>query len=235
MIKDKVSLSQGILIAIEGIDGAGKTTQVLNIKHFFQQYGFKVSTFKEPTDGIYGNQIRNLAIHGRHSITSDEEMELFIKDRIEDCKENILPALKNNHLVIMDRYYYSNIAYQGALGIDIELIRKRNEKIARIPDLVIILDLAVHLGLSRIINFRKEQHNHFEEETYLEKVRQIFAKMSMPNIQEINASSDENDVFNNIKNILRDIVEPHIIIEESQIGMFKGKDIRDSAINAIFN
>ncbi|NHZ84818.1 MAG: dTMP kinase [Planctomycetia bacterium] len=235
MIPYNFSLKEGLLITIEGVDGAGKTTQVQKINNFFSQYGIPVSTFKEPTDGIYGQKIRHLAIHGRHSVTREEEMELFINDRIEDCKTNIIPALKKNHLVILDRYYHSNIAYQGALGLDIKLIRKRNEKIAVKPDLVIILDLAVHIGLSRIIDFRKEEHNHFENEDYLEKVRRIFKKMSGANIQEINASSDEEAVFKNIRNILKNIIMPKITIKQNQVQMFDGTKSKNAAMNILFN
>lgn len=235
MISNKFSLSKGILIAIEGIDGAGKTTQVENIKTYFQKNGLKVSTFKEPTDGKYGKKIRNLAIHGRHSVSSEEEMELFINDRIEDCEINIKPALKKKHLVIMDRYYFSNMAYQSALGIDIDHIRSRNEEIAITPDMVIILDLAVHIGLSRIINYRNDQHNHFENEDYLEKVRKIFNKMTGSKVQGIPASPSEQTVLKNIKNILRDIVGPYLTLEQNQTGMFKNIYGRESAVEALFN
>lgn len=228
MIPKKYSLKKGILIAIEGIDGAGKTTQTARLKEYYSRYGISVSTFKEPTDGIFGQEIRKLALNGRHVVTPEQELELFIRDRIEDCENNILPALNNKHLVIIDRYYFSSIAYQGALGIDIKYIQNRNEEIAIKPDLVIILDVAAHIGLSRISNFRKETHNHFEGEDYLEKVRNIFCNLKLPYVQTINASRDEDDVFKNIKNMIMDILIPYTYMKDDQFKIFEVKRSEDS-------
>ena len=149
----KLKLNKGILVAIEGIDGAGKTTQAFKLRDYYRQLGIKTTYLKEPTNSEYGQQIRNLAIYGRNSISPEDELELFIKDRIYDCQYFIKPALQKKELVIIDRYYFSSIAYQGALGLDIEYILKRNEKIAVKPDIVIIIDVAVIIGLSRIKNF----------------------------------------------------------------------------------
>ncbi len=203
-------LNKGILIALEGIDGAGKTTQVMKLKNYYQGLGFRVSVFKEPTDGYYGKQIRKLAKSGRN-VSPQEEFELFLRDRIEDCELNIVPALKRKELIFIDRYYFSSIAYQGALGLDIDYIWKKNEEIAVVPDLVIILDVAVKIGLSRIIFSRKEKPNYFEKEEYQQKVREIFKQLKASYIQEIDASFDVNTVFNNIKNITNSIIEPYVV------------------------
>ena len=136
----KYLLKKGILIAVEGIDGAGKTTQVRRLKDHFSRIGLSVVTYKEPTDGNYGQLIRKLAKDGRDNVTPEDEMELFLKDRKEDCNINIKPSLEKNKLVLMDRYYFSSIAYQGSRGLDVNHIWNKNEKIAIIPDLVIILD-----------------------------------------------------------------------------------------------
>ncbi len=203
-------LKKGILIAIEGIDGAGKTTQVKLLKAHYEKQGLKVAVFKEPTDGPFGRKIRQLAINGREHISPEEEFELFLKDRIYDCEKNIIPALNENKLVLLDRYYFSSIAYQGALGIPLQRIVQENEKIAVKPDLVIILDVAVKVGLSRIKNFRKEQTNLFEKEEYLEKVREIFRSMKASYIQIIDASRPAEEVFKNVKNVVDDIIQPYL-------------------------
>jgi dTMP kinase len=225
----KYTLQKGILIAIEGIDGAGKTTQTLMLRDHFARLGYKVSTFKEPTEGFYGQQIKNLAINGRTK-SPEEELELFIKDRIEDCNVNILPALKRNELVLIDRYYFSSVAYQGALGLDQEYILRRNEEIAIKPDLVIILDCAVRIGLSRIQNFRQEEHNHFEKEDYLEKVREIFQKMKSSYIQVVNSCSDADEVFKNTRNIVEDIIAPHSSHVVDQLNLFAKDSGSDKVI-----
>lgn len=208
----KYKLNKGVLIAIEGVDGAGKTTQTKRLCDHFKRYGLEVATFKEPTNGKYGQKIRNLAIHGRDKITPEKELELFIKDRIENCQRNLKPALEQKKLVFVDRYYFSSIAYQGALGLDINYIQKRNEEIAIVPNLVIILDVAVKIGLDRIKYSRKESHNHFEKEEYLEKVRDIFLKLKDPYIEKIDGSQEENRVFNDMKKIIQIKLTPYLSI-----------------------
>lgn len=230
----KYKLNKGILIALEGIDGAGKTTQTINLRNYFQSKGFNVVNFKEPTDGIYGQKIRQLAIHGRHTITPEKELELFIKDRIEDCTNNIRPSLEKKKLIFMDRYYFSNIAYQGALGLNINDILQRNEEIAVIPDLVIILDVVVKIGLSRIKQNRQEDHNHFEGEEYLEKVGNIFKGMKAPFVQIIDGSRDEDTVFKNVRNITQDIIAPYVSLDKRQVDLF-GINIEDNKIDFSIN
>jgi len=169
---------KGLLIAVEGIDGAGKSTQVQMLKNGLYQQGVDVVTFKEPTNGIFGKRIRELAEHGRSNITATEESQLFLQDRIEDVRQNIMPALEKVSVVIMDRYYFSNIAYQGARGLDMNYIKSENEKIAPTPELLLIIDIPPAIGISRIRDLRGDTPNAFEGETYLAKVRQIFTDLS---------------------------------------------------------
>ena len=216
----KYKLSRGVFIAVEGVDGAGKTTQVMRLKEHFYRKGIPVSTFKEPTDGRYGQMIRQIGLIGRHLYTPDEELDLFLSDRKEDLEKNIIPAIQRKELVIIDRYYFSNIAYQGALGVDKEHILIENEKIALKPDLVIILNCAVRVGLSRIRNSRNETPNHFEKEEYLEDVKKIFLSMSGPAIQIIDSTPDEDTVFNHVKNIVQDVIAPFTYPIEEQTDLF---------------
>lgn len=216
----KNSLRKGMLIAIEGIDGAGKTTQAMMLNDHFEKEGYEVIYLKEPTKGQYGRQIKHLAKNGRHLKTPEEELELFIHDRIEDCKYNIRPALERKELIFMDRYYFSTIAYQGALGLDTSMILRRNEEIAVIPDLVLILDVAVNIGLSRISEYRKDKPDHFEKKDYLEKVREIFKSIKKPYIQLIDGTREKNVVFNHVRNIVKDIIAPFALPIKDQTDLF---------------
>jgi len=206
-------LNRGILIAIEGIDGAGKTTQTRLIAEALLKDGFSVVSLKEPTEGRCGIKIRSLANDGRN-LNAKEEMMLFLEDRKEDVEENIKPSLAEKKIVIMDRYYLSNIAYQGALGLDINEIRQMNERFAPIPDLVVILDVAPSIGHSRLVNGRREKPNHFENEVYLEKVREQFLKMQHhKNVQVIDGTQPIWDVadsmLNSVRSIIRAVGEVH--------------------------
>jgi dTMP kinase len=199
--------NQGLLIILEGIDGAGKTTQAIRVTNWLKQKGMPVVSFSEPTHGVYGKQLREIILHGRGDITPQEEMDLFLKDREEDVQKHILPALRQNFIVIMDRYYYSNMAYQGALGIDVNHIQALNEKIAPRPDMVIILDLDAQIGLHRINTFRQEKENSFERADYLQKVSQIFKKMEGNYIHHIPASSPQEEVNAAIDQKIMDLLQ----------------------------
>ncbi len=204
-----IELQRGVLIVIEGIDGAGKTTQTKKLQEALIKEGFDVVCFKEPTAGKWGMKIRDIALNGRSNVTAEEELNYFISDREEDVRDNIEPALKSNKIVIMDRYYYSNIAYQGALGIDLKEIQKKNEERFPKPDVVIILDVAPNIGISRIKRFRKEKLNKFEQEKYLAHVREIFKEMEQEeNVQIIDGSRPLYEVKDQIFNIAHDVIQP---------------------------
>ena len=93
------SLKKGWLIAIEGIDGAGKTTLVNNLQSYYENKDYKCSKFKEPTDGQYGKKIKELALYGRDSYTAMDEMLLFLEDRKENRRNNLEPSLKRKEIV----------------------------------------------------------------------------------------------------------------------------------------
>jgi len=172
-MSDRGHGKKGCLISIEGIDGAGKSTQIKMLGDWFRAYGIDAVILKEPTEGPYGREIRENATAHRHT-SPQEEMRLFMMDRREDVTKNILPALKACKVVVMDRYYQSNMAYQGARGLDPWQIEAENEQFSPVPDLVIVLDIDPASGLSRITNTRKTALDAFEKEDYLRKVREIF-------------------------------------------------------------
>ena len=169
---DRMRLKKGILIVLEGIDGAGKSTQARLLLRTLRSLGFAAVYFREPTRGKWGREIKKLAKRSS-SLTPEEELDLFIRDRKENIRTNLRPALRQRKAVILDRYYFSSIAYQGAKGISPALIKRENEKFAVRPDLVFILDIRAGEGLDRI-HHRKKKDLLFERERYLARVRRIF-------------------------------------------------------------
>ena len=152
-----------LLIAFEGIDGAGKSTQAGLLHDYLLERGYNPLITKEPTDGPYGRRIKELALRGRDGIDAEEEYLLFLNDRKEHVEDVVIPAIMDNRAVILDRYYFSTIAYQGARGFDPEMIREQNESFAVKPDLVFILDIAPHKGLIRIKKGREKMDKHFSQ------------------------------------------------------------------------
>ena len=178
-------MEMGVLIAVEGIDGAGKTTIVKFLAEELKKRGYEVATFKEPTDSEWGRKVRH------EKLKPEEELELFLKDREWNVENNIIPALSSGKIVILDRYYYSTIAYQGARGISVELIKKLNERFPK-PDLVIILDVSPETALKRIKD--RGAPDKFERMEFLRKVRENFLKLKDKNVIIIDAELDLDTV-----------------------------------------
>lgn len=164
----------GLLIAIEGIDGAGKTTLARGLADAFSATGAVVSMSKEPTAGQYGKRLRESAIVGR--LSPDEEVRLLLLDRREHVETVIKPSLARGEIVILDRYYPSMVAYQGAAGVPINDILLANA-FAPKPDLLVLLDLDPLQGLTRIHD-RGDTPNEFEDPHTLELCRRIFLKVA---------------------------------------------------------
>lgn len=170
-------IPRGFLVVVEGIDGSGKTTQAQQLARYCIEKGLTYISSKEPTRGKYGQLIRDSANRGRLSV--EEELDLFLKDRREHVEQVIQPALDKEEVVILDRYYFSNAAYQGAHGADPELILSRNEAFAPQPDLLVILDVSPQIGLQRIRE-RGDEPNKFETVDSLERARSIFNQIERP-------------------------------------------------------
>lgn len=189
------SLSYGILVAIEGIDGAGKTTQAELLCARLQRDGYAVRRTKEPTTGPWGQRIRESASTTR--LDAVEELNAFIEDRRQHVRELIRPSLGSGHIVIVDRYYFSTAAYQGARGHDPDEIIKANETFAPKPDLLVILDIPPSVGRQRI-SIRGDVANLFEDEAALAESASIFDKISGPGVLHIDGLRSIDDVANEI-------------------------------------
>ncbi|UCE38160.1 MAG: dTMP kinase [Thermoplasmata archaeon] len=199
-------LKRGVLITIEGIDGVGKTTQTKLLTEYLREKDYRVVQLREPTDGFWGKKIKNLTKHGR-TASPKEECQWFLNDRKEDVEKNINPALSQGKIVIMDRYYYSTIAYQGALGLNTEKIREENEKFAPKPDMVIILDAPPKVGLDRITDKRKEELNYFETLEYQEKVRALFLSMkNYDNVRILDGSKNVEEIQGDIRRVVEELI-----------------------------
>jgi len=180
-----------MFIVIEGIDGTGKSTQAKRLAEHFRAKGKSVTLSREPTDGPWGTLLRNSAETGR--LSPEEEVETFLKDRKQHVEELINPALENGDIVILDRYYFSMMAYQGARGFDPEQIRKDNESFAPTPDVLLILDLEVDAALQRI-GSRGDTANEFEQHDNLSRCRNIFLSLkdeTFARLIDANGSTEE--------------------------------------------
>jgi dTMP kinase len=182
----------GWLIVVEGIDGAGKSTLVRQFAGDCAARGLPCVTSGEPTRGPWGLQLRRSMTEGR--LTLDEELALFLKDRAEHVETLIRPALQRGEVVVLDRYYLSTAAYQGARGADPQWILAENEKFAPQPDLVVLLDFDPAAGLNRI-RARGDSPNTFEDVEQLREVRRIFLALDRPFIRRVDAARTSDEVW----------------------------------------
>ncbi len=175
-------MAKGIFIVIEGIDGTGKSTQAARLGQWFKALGREVVLSREPTAGPWGRKLRESAATGR--LSPEDELQYFLNDRREHVSDLIHPALVAGKVVILDRYYFSTMAYQGARGFDPAEIRRRNEEFAPVPDLLIILDLDVDAALARI-GSRGDIANEFEKRGNLVRCQEIFRSLADEDFVEI--------------------------------------------------
>ena len=159
-------MKKGILIVIEGLDGAGKTTIAKWLVDLFNKRGYSALYTYEPTDSLFVKALKSYAEYR----SAELDALTYAADRLVHLKSKVLPALEEGKIVVMDRYYFSSIAYQGAQGAPIEWVIELN-KYARRPDLAIYIDVEPEIGLKRLSG--KTSSSRFPEYEKLELLRRV--------------------------------------------------------------
>ena len=199
----------GLFIVIEGIDGTGKSTHARRLAEWFVAQGRAVVLSREPTDGPWGARLRASAATGR--LAPADELQYFLNDRRQHVGEVIAPALAVGKVVILDRYYFSTMAYQGARGFDPVEIRRRNEEFAPLPDLLLILDLDLDTALRRI-GARGDTANEFEQRDSLQRCREIFLSLKdEPFARVIDSNGTMDEVGTRIRQAVQETQAGHEI------------------------
>jgi len=139
------------LIVLEGLDGAGTTTQVKRLVEHVRAKGGKAHATREPSDGPIGKLIREM-LTGGHAIPGQQIGQstfglLFAADRLDHLQREVEPQLAAGTLVVSDRWYHSSLAYQGT-GADRDWIAMLNAR-ARRPDLTIFLEVRPEVAAQR--------------------------------------------------------------------------------------
>jgi dTMP kinase len=152
-------MNKNLFIALEGIDGSGKSTQLKLLKEKFEQAGHRVHTTCEPTDSPIGKIIRDIFTH---KMEADHRTiaALFVADRLDHIlnKTNgLLKMLEDGYVVISDRYYFSSYAYQSA-HVELDWVIKANSLSAALlrPDLNVYIDITPEQSIERIKKGREK-------------------------------------------------------------------------------
>lgn len=182
-----------MLITFEGIDGAGKSTQVMKLKRHLQEQGREVMTLREPGGTPVAEEIRELLLESRNDITPVGELLLFAASRAELVQQVIRPALDSGSDVILDRFFDSTTAYQGyGRGLDLDMLAEINRiaSCGLVPDITFYLDLTPEDAFMRKFSekslplaFESEELDRMENSglDFYRRVREGYHKVSSEN------------------------------------------------------
>lgn len=184
--------ARGRLVAFEGLDGAGKSTQLARLAAALRTRGCVVVETREPGESAAGRRLRELARAGQR-LAPALELGLFLEDRREHVAGVIEPGLAAGRWVLTDRYTLSTIAYQGARGLDWRELLARAEAEFPKPDLALLLEIDPAAGLERA-RARGAGLEAFERREYLERVAAIYRALELPWLERIDAGASPDAV-----------------------------------------
>jgi dTMP kinase len=213
-------MSAGFLIALEGLDGAGTTTQASKLRDWLVRRGERVHVTAEPSQGPIGALLR-LVLQRRMAPPGGSAEEgrlgaatmalLFAADRLDHLAQEILPRIAEGWIVVTDRYVLSSLAYQG-IGCDLDYVVSVNA-LARKPDLTILLDVPAAVCRRRIEAARAHLEL-FEGLEQQEKVGENYRALARgphgaeANTVVVNGDRDPEEVHVEITGIVAGLREP---------------------------
>jgi dTMP kinase len=206
-----------LFIVFEGPEGAGKSTQLRLLTEWLVARGREVVAVREPGGTVLGDEIRRVLLDPESDIAPPAEALLFMASRAQLVERVLRPALDARSIILVDRFFLSTYAYQGAgRGIpDADLVAANRMATAGLmPDLTVLLDLPTEEGLSRVA--RRGAHDRIEQATnaFHARVAAEFRRFTTAEWQQqhpecgpiavVDARGSKGEVFNRIHELLRD-------------------------------
>lgn len=203
--------THGRFITLEGIEGSGKSTQIRYLAKVLTQTGYRVLQTREPGGTATAEAIRHILLttSSHEPVTPQTEALLILAARCQHITHLIRPALQRGTVVLCDRFSDSTFAYQGfGRGLDLQWLRAANEVATGglTPDLTLILDLPVSVGLARR-RIDRGQQNRLDRETerFHRKVRRGFLALAAEEpvrIKILNANRPAQEVRDELAEIV---------------------------------
>ena len=196
-----------MFITFEGIEGSGKSSLIAQLKKYFKSSKLEAFFSKEPGGTDLGKEIRKILLNPKYSFDPTSELLLLLADRAEHVQKIIRPNLQKNKLIFCDRYLDSTLAYQGSgRNLDKKIIKKMFKALDfPIPDLTILLDVPVQIGLSRARKRNKLDRFEKEDLNFHENVRRSYldlAKNDSARIVLFDSSISEEELFKKAVNLI---------------------------------
>ena len=206
-------MKKGLFIALEGIEGTGKTTQAKLLTEFLRHQGYDSILTEEPGGTLIGSRVRDILLSVQHTdMDPVTELLLYFADRAQHLRELIQPALEASKIVVTDRFTDSTLAYQGyGRGIDINFILEidRISTSCMRPDITFLLDLDVEEGLRRNRGINKQDRLELEDIAFHKRVRAGYHELATrepERIKLIEATEDIGDIQRKIQKIITDLL-----------------------------
>lgn len=201
---------QGKFITLEGIEGSGKSTNLVTIKSILDQYKIDYVLTREPGGGPLGPHLRKLLLDKDQSISPSVEMLLMMADRRDHVDNLINPNLDKGIWVISDRYLDSTIAYQGGgRQLDIDLITSLSVSLKLpTPDFTLLFDLPVDVALERAKERSELDRFEREPKDFHSRIRESYLELASTNhrIKTIDSSKDFESVSLQVENYLTEFL-----------------------------
>lgn len=206
-------LKKGFFISLEGVEGVGKSTILSHVKSLLDERGIEYIVTREPGGTPMAESIRRILLDQYNETVSDvTELLLMFASRSQNVSEVILPALSSGKWVIADRFTDASFAYQGGgRGLDLSSI----EMLARLvqgslqPDLTLLLDAPVEVGLARVSERGEHDRIELEKKDFFRRVREQYLTMAKDNASRyrvIDAERPLDEVKRQVSQVMKTVL-----------------------------
>jgi dTMP kinase len=213
-LRQSTGRSRGRFITFEGVEGSGKTSQISRSAERLRDLGWPVIQTREPGGTSIAEQIRDVMLNrGNEQLTPLAEAFLVMAARAQHVEEVIRPALAAGVVVLCDRFADSTLAYQGyGRGLDLPSLRRLN-RLATAglqPDMTIVFDVPVALGLQRRRAHREVNRLDMESVAFHERVRKGFLQLARRDprrVKVVNSGVSQARVSNLVLELIEQVLQ----------------------------